>query len=222
MLWASLLFLSAIDIVFENGLSLYVVEAVQTMAPGITQITFSNVIYFTGLFVGMLKLVLTKKVKVDLPWFTRSISAWLERNWGLILDDESLKKGLPLLVRNETDKAVTITNIRLETFRDPPIIVPLTFLRRILLGFFKSSLKQDIPIDQGITLPKIIKEKEAELIFIPWKNLQRAYEVLVKDMDWKKLNCPSVIAVFDEYLFESWISDPVYLPHLLTVHSMGA
>jgi hypothetical protein len=35
-------------------------------------------------------------------------------------------------------------------------------------------------------------------------------------LDWKKVNCPSVFAVFDEYLLESWVSDPIYLPHLLT------
>lgn len=216
LLWITLLALSATDIVSENKLSSYAVQAFQILFPGLTEVTLSNVVYFAGLLIGLLKLALTKKVKIDLPWFSRSISGLLERSWGLVLNAESLKKGLPLLIRNETDKVVTITNIRLETFKDPPIIVPLRFLRRILLGFFGSPLKQDVNVDQGIVLPKIVKEKDVELIYVPWENFQQAYDVLAKDMDWKKVNCPSVFAVFDEYLLESWVSDPIYLPHLLT------
>jgi hypothetical protein len=215
-LWVTLLLLSTADIILEYGLSLYAVKAFQTLVPGITQITLSNIVYFTGLFIGLLKLALTKKVKVDIPWFSRSISAWLARNWGFVLNVESLRKGLPLLIRNETGKVITITNIRLETFKDPPLIVPLKFLRRILFGPFRSPIKRDVNIDNGVVLPRIIKEKDVELIHIPWENFQEAYDVLVKDMDWKNLNCPSVFAVFDEYLLESWISDPVYVPHLVT------
>jgi len=216
LLWMVILTLSAFDIILENRLSLYIVQSFQTLVPEINEITLSNAIYFAGLLIGLLKLALSKKVKIDLPWFSRSISGMLQRNWGLVLNADSLKKGLPLLIRNETDKAITITNIRLETFKDPPLIVPLAFLRRILLGFFQSALKQDVNIDQGVILPKVIKENDVELIHIPWENFQQAYDALLKNMDWRKVNCPSVFAVFDEYLLESWISDPVYLPSLLT------
>ena len=217
MLWITVLTLSVVDVYLNDGISLYATEAFRPLIPGVSQIALSNVVYFAGILVAILKIALTKNVKVELPWFSRSLSGMHDRNWGLALNSKSLKKGMPLLIRNETDKVVTVTNIRLETFKAPPLIVPLRFLRRILLGRFQSSMKQDVIVDQGIILPKTVNAKSTELISVPWENFEQAYIALMNNMDWKSMDCPSVFAVFDEYMLESWISERVYVPHLLNV-----
>jgi len=184
-------------------------EILRQLGLPVSGIFLTNLTYFLSMIVGgLLALVsrIRQHIKVDVAWY---VKMGPESKKTAYLPPHNLrKKGFAVLIRNKTDKRLVITNIRLKTLIDPPL-VPLWVTK----AFFDEQLPSfhGFNLDKTLNLPIEIEAKKDHILYIPWETMKEAYAKISDKVDFSKTATTSYISVLDEFIGKSWDSTDFHI-----------